>query len=158
MRENGNRLVRSLVWTGLTLAVGLVARRLTGEGMETYATLQKPPLAPPPWLFPAVWTLLYVLMGLSAARIADVADSRRRDALFLYGVQLFVNFWWPILFFRLEQRGAAFLWLLLLVYLVVRMIRSFAPLDRRATYYNVPSVVWLLFAGYLNLAAWLLNK
>ena len=142
----------------LALAVGGLSAWVTRGAMARFETLQKPPLAPPGWLFPVVWTILYTLMGVSAALIWRTERLRRDTPLWRYGVQVVLTVWWPVLFFLLEARLAAFFLLLALIAAVIWMLRSFARLSRTAAWLNAPYLLWLLFAGYLNLGVYLLNR
>ena len=142
----------------LALAVGAVAGLLTKDSFAQYLELRQPPLSPPAWLFPVVWTILYVLMGLGSARIYLSADGGRSAALGLYGGQLAVNFFWPLLFFRWQLRMLALFWLALLIVLIVYMIKRFAALDKAAAYAQAPYLLWSCFAFYLNAAVWWLNR
>ena len=117
-----------------------------------------PPLSPPPWVFPVVWTLLFALMGIGAARIWMRQPSRGRTrALELFAVQLGFNFFWSIIFFNFQQFGLALLWLLILWALIVWMILAFRRVDRPAALLQIPYLLWVSFAAYLNLGVWLLN-
>ena len=107
---------------GISLGTGVLSALCTMGTMERYGMLRQPPLSPPGWVFPVVWTGLFALMGVSAWRVWQRSGGkRRRRALLLYGLQLAVNFTWPILFFRLGAYGPAFFWLLLLLALVSMM-------------------------------------
>ncbi len=141
----------------IPLAIGLFAGLLTRNQMMQYDTLQKPALAPPPSAFPAVWTLLYILMGISSYLIWTSYSPGKASALRLYAIQLAVNFVWPILFFGLRLRLIAFLWLCLLIVLVVCMISRFYAINHTAAFLQIPYLVWLLFAAYLNLSVFVLN-
>ncbi len=156
MRKNA--LGTYILFLLIPLAVGGASALLTGDSMAAYERLKQPPLAPPGLVFPVVWTVLYLLMGFSAALVWRSGSPRREDAVFTFGAQLFVNFWWTILFFRLEVRLASFFWLLLLVALVAVMIVRFWRIRPVAGILNLPYLAWLLFASYLNLAVFLLNK
>ena len=142
----------------IPVVLGALVSFITREGMDAYAALRQPPLAPPGWLFGAVWSVLYVLMGLSLAMIRLSRDSRREDALFLFSLQLFVNLVWPILFFCWELRLSALFVLLLLIVLVVAMITRFWRIRPAAGALNLPYLIWLGFAAWLNLAVYLLNR
>ena len=144
----------------IPLAVGGLASLLTGNAMETFATVEQPPLSPPAWLFPIVWTVLYILMGVSSYLISesDASEEQKTRALTIYGVQLAVNFLWPIFFFNLGWYLFSFFWLLLLWGLVAWMILEFSKISELAARLNVPYLVWLTFAGYLNFAIWWLNR
>ncbi len=147
-----------LVSVAIALSVGGLAGFLTRGGMAAYAALAQPPLAPPGWLFPPVWTVLYLLMGVAAARVYVAKTPCTVRALTLYGAQLIVNFFWPFLFFNLEARFFAFLWLLLLFALVVLTTIHFYRISKKAGYLMLPYLLWLLFAGYLNFFTYLLNR
>ncbi len=148
------------IWIAVCEAVGLLAGLLTRAGSEIYAiTAIKPPLSPPAWLFPVVWTVLYALMGIGAARIALSPPSQDRSrSLNLMVTQLIVNFFWPLLFFNAQAYGFAFIWLLLLWFLVLWMILSFSKLDKTAALLQIPYILWLTVAAYLNAAVWMLNS
>ena len=127
--------------------------------MEVFAQLDKPPLSPPGWLFPVVWTILYILMGI-ASWLVLTSEAKREDiveALIIYGASLVVNFVWPLLFFRLNWYLFAFAWLILLWVLILKTIRLFAPISKEAALLMVPYLVWVTFAGYLNLGIAVLN-
>ncbi|MBR4658183.1 MAG: tryptophan-rich sensory protein [Clostridia bacterium] len=143
---------------GIALAVGLISALASMEGMKRFAQLSQPPLAPPGWLFPVVWTALYTLMGISAARVYLKNTMDTRPALLIWSAQLIVNALWSPLFFSLGLRLAAFVWLLILIVLVVRMIADFKKIDILAGNLQFPYLIWLLFAAYLNMGTYLLNR
>lgn len=143
-------------WIALSEAVGVLAGWLTREGVELFsATALQPPLSPPEWVFPIVWSILYALMGISAARIA-MSDSQYGLNLFIG--QLVVNFFWSLLFFNARAYGFAAVWLVLLWLLVLAMILVFRKSDPLAAWLQVPYLLWLGFALYLNVGVWLLNR
>ena len=140
------------------LAVGGISALITGDAMSSFSSLEKPPLSPPPWLFPAVWTVLYTLMGISAARIwYSEPGPMRSKGLNLFIAQLVVNFFWSIIFFNLQAFELAFLWLLLLWGLVLWMILTFRKVDPVAALLQIPYLIWLTAAAYLSAGVWLLN-
>lgn len=149
-----------LLWILLTEAVGALSGWLTKDAMSAYGqTIIQPPLSPPGWLFPAVWTLLYALMGISAARVYLSPPSKARSlGLNLFVGQLVVNFFWSPIFFNLQAFGLAFFWLLLLWGLVLWMILVFRKVDPLAAKLQIPYLLWLTFAAYLNLGVWYLNR
>ena len=149
-----------LIWVLAALAVGGLAGFLSRSGMKTYEQMaQQPPLSPPMWLFPVVWTILYVLMGISAGLVAVSPDSvARRKSLNLMVAQLVVNFFWPLFFFNLQAYGFALLWLLLLWVLVLAMILQMRKVVPLAGLLQVPYLLWLTFALYLNAGVWILNR
>ena len=151
MKKNWKTLLICIL---IPLAVGTVAGLLTKGGMEQFQELNKPMLAPPAWLFPVVWTIFYILMGASSYLILD----SKGKALTIYGYQLLVNFLWPVFFFNFGWFGFSYLWLILLWILVAKMIWEFDKISLTAALLNIPYLLWLSFAGYLNLTIWLLNR
>ena len=150
---------KPLRFIAIPLLVGCIAALLTTDSMKTFATLDKPALSPPGWLFPVVWTILYTLMGISVYLIAtsSTAPIERAKALAIYTYQLAVNFLWSIFFFNFQWYFFSFLWIILLWILVILMIRAFWKIDRTAAYLNIPYLLWITFAAYLNLGIWILN-
>ena len=148
-----------IISIGIAIAVGTLSGLLSMGGMEAYAeSVTKPALTPPAWLFPVVWTILYTLMGISAARVWLMPDSPERSrGLNLYVAQLVVNFFWSLIFFNAAAYGFALLWLLLLIGLVFGMTLCFWKIDRLAALLQIPYILWLLFAAYLNAGIWRLN-
>ncbi len=146
-------------WIIGTEAVGALAGLLTRNATKIYNTsVVKPPLSPPPVVFPIAWGILYALMGIGAARIWMTEPSLERTrSLRLYLLQLGFNFAWSFLFFSFQAYGFAFLWLAILWILIVRMALSFFDLDRPAALIQIPYLLWVLFAAYLNLGVWKLN-
>ena len=136
----------------ISLGAGLLSVFLTGGSIRQYADMYKPPLAPPGWVFPIVWTILYILMGIAAWRVFESQGADRRLAISLYGNQLLLNIVWPLLFFNLQIYFFAFAWLLLLWLMIYLTMRQFAMLDQKAGTLLIPYLVWVTFAGYLNLA------
>ena len=157
MKINKKLLIVCLV---IPLAVGSIAALLTGGGMESFETLNQPPLSPPGWLFPVVWTILYVLMGIASYLVLTSGKPREqiRRALVLYGVQLAFNFLWSILFFSLSAYLFALIWLAALWLLILATIISFHRLSDIAGWLMVPYLVWVTFAGYLNFGIYLRNR
>ena len=143
----------------IPLAVGALAGRLSREGMSLYQTMYKPLLSPPGWVFPVVWSLLYILMGIASCLVycSDASLPRKKRALILYGLQLAVNFVWPLLFFRFGLQWLSFFWLLLLIGLVWACMTLFRYILPRAGKLMLPYLLWLFYAAYLNLGAALLN-
>ena len=147
-------------WIGLSEAVGFLSGWLTRQGTKIYqSTVAQPPLSPPPAVFPVVWAVLFALMGIGAARIwMAPPSSNRTRALLLFFVQLAFNFFWSIIFFNLQAFGFAFFWLLALWALIIGMIATFARVDKAAAWLQLPYLLWVTFAAYLNLGVWLLNR
>ena len=149
-----------LLCIAIPLIVGGFSAALTGNSMEVFGNVSKPPLSPPAWLFPVVWTILYTLMGISSYLIISSGAEKEAidSAIRLYAYQLIVNFLWPTFFFNFQWYGFSFLWLLLLWILVLLMILRFREISRVAAYMNLPYLIWLTFAGYLNFGIWILNR
>ncbi len=143
----------------IPLAVGGLSAWLSRDGMMYYENLYKPLLAPPGWVFPVAWTLLYILMGIASCLVycGDASQPRKKRALTVYAVQLGVNFVWPLLFFRFGLFWLAFFWLLLLCILVWACMVMFRYILPKAGNLLLPYLLWLLFAVYLNLGVCLLN-
>lgn len=146
-------------WILFAEAVGALSGWLAREGTRIYVkTAKKPPLSPPAAVFPVVWGILFLLMGIGAARIYLSPPSRDRTrGLALFFLQLFFNFFWSIIFFNRQRYGAAFLWLLVLWGLIFWMIVTFRKTDSVAAWMQVPYLLWVTFAAYLNLGVWVLN-
>lgn len=147
-----------LLCLGLPLAVGGLSALLSGS-MAGYRELIRPPLSPPGWVFPVVWAVLFLLMGWASFRISESGAPKeaKRQALGIYGLQLFVNFLWSPVFFRLELRLTAFIILLALWLLICLTIHRFSAIDEKAGDLLLPYLIWVTFAGYLNLGIFILN-
>ncbi len=140
----------------IPLALGGIVGFITSGSMD-YDVLRQPALSPPAILFPIVWTILYILMGVSFGLLMDkgVLDD---NAKWIYYIQLFVNLVWPILFFTLKWRLLAFIWIIVLDFLVLTMVVKFYGKDKIAGMLQIPYLAWVLFATYLNLGVYLLNR
>ena len=160
MNMNKNNWKTYAFWILLSEAVGLLAGLLTRNATEAFGQLvAQPPLSPPAILFPIVWTVLYALMGFGAARIRLTPPSPERSrGINLFIAQLIVNFFWPLIFFNAQAYGFALLWLLLLLGLVLWMILTWRKIDPLAAKLQIPYLLWLTFAAYLNFGVWLLNR
>ena len=144
----------------LSEGVGALAGWLTREGPEYFSrAVNKPAFTPPAAVFPAAWAALYALMGVGAGRVAALDGSPERTrALGCFYAQLAVNFLWSLIFFNLRAYGLAFGALTLLFGLIVWMTLSFGSLDKLSGQLQIPYLLWVLFAGYLNVGVWALNK
>jgi len=143
----------------IPLLVGGLASFLTRGGMDVFMQLNQPPLSPPGWVFGVVWTILYILMGVSSYLViqSGAGEEVVNKALSIYVYQLIVNFLWPTFFFNFGWYLFSFLWLVLLWILVLIMIIRFYNVSKLAGILQIPYLIWLTFAGYLNLGVWLLN-
>lgn len=140
----------------IPLGVGIFSSLFTRGNMDIYSTINVPPLAPPSILFPIVWTILYILMGVSSGMIYTSGQKSGR-ALTIYGISLFVNFLWSIIFFNLKAFLFAFIWLVLLIFLVAFTIVEYLKINKVAAYLQIPYLLWVAFAGYLSFGIFLLN-
>ena len=144
---------------GISLGVGALSSLISMFGRENFENAVKPPLNPPQWLFPIVWTILFVLMGVSSylIYISNSEDEEKNKALTVYAVQLLVNFFWPIIFFNLSAYLFASIWILLLLGLIIAMIISFHKINKTAAFLQLPYLIWVMFATYLTIAITILN-
>ena len=143
----------------IPLLVGLLSFLLTRKGINFYRNnLIKPSFAPPSFLFGIVWTILYVLMGISSYFIYNSMSCHRGNCLLLYFINLVLNFFWPIIFFNLQARLFAFLFILLLDIVVLFMIFCFYGINKKASYLQIPYFIWLIFASILNFSVYFLNR
>ena len=140
----------------IPVGIGLIIGAITSSSIE-YNTLIKPVFAPLSILFPIVWTILYVLMGVSYG-ILESKSLVNLEINFIYYFQLLVNALWSIIFFTFKWRLFAFIWLLILLLLIVMMIIKFYQRDKVAGLLQIPYLLWALFASYLNFAIYLLNR
>lgn len=149
-------IVAFTVFMIIPIATGLLASYLTTGNMSIYDNIIKPPLSPPSIVFPIVWSVLYVLMGISSYLVYQ--NTERIGPLFTYFLSLFVNFFWSIIFFNWQEFGFAFIWLLLLWFLILLTILDYWKISKPAAILQIPYLIWVTFAGYLNFMIWLLNK
>ena len=143
----------------IPLAIGSLSGFLTSESMEMFSSINKPPLSPPAILFPIVWTILYILMGIASYLILTSGQEKNRikNALTVYSLQLIFNFFWSIWFFNFGWYLFAFAWLIILWILIFNTIVSFYAISKPVAYLLLPYLLWVTFAGYLNFAIYLLN-
>ncbi len=143
-----------------SIAIPVILGAIVGfiiSGSIDYNSLQKPFLAPPSIVFPIVWTILYILMGISYGILESKSQADSSIKLIYYS-QLFVNALWSILFFYLKWRFFAFLWLVFLLALILIMIKTFYNKNKVSGLIQIPYLLWTLFADYLNLSIYLLNR
>lgn len=156
-----NKIKPYVISAVIALAVGGLSALLTAGSMDLYSEIVQPPLAPPSFLFPIVWTVLYILMGISAAMIYLERDNKPAEvsrALIVYAVNLFLNFFWSIIFFNMRAFLFSFIWLILLWITILIMIIKFYRIKPVAGLLQIPYLLWVTFAGYLNLAIYILNR
>ena len=162
MTERKKKAVQAYVFFILTaLAVGGISAFIARDNMNIYDEIIKPPLAPAGFLFPVVWTVLYILMGISAAMVwlqRDKNNDKAVNALLWYAASLVVNFIWSPLFFNFRLFLPAFIVLAVLLILILKTVWEYRGIFPFAAYLQIPYIIWVSFAGYLNLAIWILNK
>ena len=147
-----------IICVAIPLAVGGLAAFLTMGAMDDFGSLKQPPLSPPGWLFPVVWTILYTLMGVASYFVLTSGKpARSKTALTVYGVQLFFNFLWSIIFFDLGWYLFAFFWIIALWLLIILTTVLFRRISKPAGYLMIPYILWVSFAAYLNLGIYILN-
>lgn len=156
MNKNGTKKLAVSIAIGL--GTGLLSVLLTLGNFKAYSALLQPPLAPPGWLFPVVWTILYILMGVSAYLVYECDTEEKYIGLAVYVLQLIFNFLWLIIFFNIRNLLFAFVWLVFLWVLVLAMAISFYKVNKTAGLLQIPYLLWVTFAGYLNIALYILNK
>ena len=155
--KTANRNLTYLISVAIALGVEVLSAWVN-TGLFQTPELTPPPLAPPAWIFPVVWTILFILMGVSAAKVFTSGSPGTSDALFIYATQLVVNFLWTVFYFHFRALLLSFFWLVFLLALVGLMVVRFERSSPGAGKLQLPYLLWLLFAAYLNLATWLLNR
>ena len=155
MKIQWDKLLRSIA---LPLAVGGASALISMDSMQNFSSLNQPPLSPPAWMFPLAWSILYVLMGIAAYLVSESGmPARSKTAMTVYGVQLFFNFFWSIIFFNFEAYLFAFIWLIILWVLIIVNTVLFFGINKKAGFLMIPYILWVTFAAYLNLAIYLIN-
>lgn len=149
MKQNKN-----LFYIFLPLIIGIVVGLITQQSI-TYNTIIKPPLSPPNIIFPIVWTLIYLLMGISYFLIKKEKNTALETMI--YYTQLFINAMWSIIFFNLRWYFFSIIWIILLDILVAIMIYLFYKKNKISGYINTLYFVWLIFATYLTIGIYILN-
>ncbi len=141
----------------ITILIGTIPSIFVFKNMDVYNTLNRPPLSPPGFIFPIAWTILYILMGISFYKVMDSESKYKEEAKLIYYIQLITNALWTPIFFGLKQYFLAFVWLLMLLVFVIFMVTIFYKINKKSAYLQIPYILWLLFASYLNFYIFLLN-
>lgn len=141
----------------ITLLVGSFFTLFIMDSFNIYNTMDKPFLSPNKIVFPIVWSVLYILMGISLYIVSESKYLNKDKSYLLYILQLLVNSVWPLFFFKFRLFFVSFLIVLLLIYLVIKLILEFYKINKLATYLQIPYLLWLIFASYLSLGVFLLN-
>lgn len=155
------RFIPLILSIGIPLILGGITAALMPNMKEVYSGLTKPVFAPPSFVFPIVWTILYVMMGIAAYKVYilkyDGIDVS--SALFVYSIQLLLNFLWTFIFFGFRLYGIAFIELIILVFFVLLTIKRFYDkAGKESALLMVPYLIWLVYAGVLNFYVWMLNE
>ena len=151
------KIISLIICISIPLAVGSLSAFLTKDAMN-YSEIIKPGFAPPAFIFPIVWTILYILMGISSYIICSSDSPMKQSALNWYAIQLLFNFIWSLIFFNLQNYLFAFIWLIALIICICIMIIKFYKISPTAAYLQIPYLLWCMFAAYLNFNIYLLNK
>ena len=157
MKLNKSRLFKCIA---IPLVIGGISAFLTRGSMEVFESLNQPPLSPPGWLFPIVWTILYTLMGIASYLVleSNADPDKISSAMTIYIWQLAVNFLWPTFFFNFGWYLFAFVWLVFLWILVLITTLRFLNVSKIAGILMIPYLLWTTFACYLNFGVWFLNR
>ena len=150
-------LKKLLISLAISLGTGLLSGLISMSGMDSFETVVQPPLAPPAFLFPIVWTILYILMGISSYIVWESDSENKQKALAVYGLQLAVNFFWSIIFFNYQAYLFALIWIILLWVLIIIMIYEFSKVSKLSAILQIPYLLWVTFATYLTFGIFLLN-
>ena len=154
MKINWKKLIIIAI---ITFIIGGLFSFLTISGIDAFKSLKKP-IEIPGFIFPIVWSILYILMSVSLYIVLESNNQNKNKGLVIYGLQLVVNSLWTLIFFGLKNYLLSFVWLVLLFGLIIYMLIVFFRINKTATYLNIPYILWVMFAGYLNLSIYLLNK
>ena len=160
-KETKSKITAFIIAVTIPLATGGFSAFLTRNNMDIYEEIITPPLSPPSFLFPVVWTVLYFLMGVSAAFIWKKRKENKEEtetALLIYAASLVFNFIWSLIFFNSRMYLFSFIWLIALLILIITTIIKYKKLSSAAAYIQIPYALWVTFAGYLNFGIFILNR
>ena len=151
------KVLKNIFYLFFPLLIGAVSSFVSGNMSSFYGDLTKPTFAPPGFIFGIVWPILYVLMGIAYYLVKRQNLFKNSDATFWYYTQLFFNFFWSIIFFRFESLWFSFFWLVLLFVFIIITFIKFKSINKTSAYLLIPYIIWVVFAGYLNLSFAILN-
>jgi len=141
----------------IPLVVGGISAYLTKDAMTLFKSMKQPPLSPPGILFPIVWTILYILMGISSYLVYTSKNNDKKNILVIYFIQLCFNFFWSILFFRFSLYWIALVWLIVMyIFIILYTVKS-RKVSVTASNLFIPYILWCTFACYLNIMIAILN-
>ncbi len=157
MKIDFKKVGKIVLAIAIPLLIGGLSALITMNSMNLFDTITKPPLAPPKWLFPLVWAILYIMMGISSYLLFKANSEESRETLVLYGVQLFFNFWWSIIFFNFKAYWFAVIWLLIMCIIILNLVVKSKKINEEAFWLLLPYLLWCIFALYLNFSIAVLN-
>lgn len=149
------KIIKNLFYIFLPIIIGTIVGIITSNSID-YSNLTKPPFAPSGIVFPIAWTIIYLLMGISYFLFKNNTYDNQKESL-VYYLQLFVNALWSIIFFNLEWRFFAIIWIFILDILVILIVYLFYKKYKISAYLNIPYILWLIFATYLTIGIYILN-
>lgn len=148
-------IIKNIFYLTLPLILGTIIGLLTSNNID-YKMLTKPPLSPPSIIFPIVWTIIYILIGISYYLFKKNSYNNKLESI-IYYIQLFVNLTWSIIFFTLKLRFISIIWILILIILIYLLITLFYQKNKISAYLLIPYLIWCIFATYLNIGIYILN-
>ena len=157
MNIDFKKILKVGLFIAIPLLIGGLSALITMGNMQLFDSINKPPLAPPKWLFPVAWTILYIMMGIASYFLYKADSEEGREALVLYGIQLFFNFWWSIIFFNLKAYLFAAIWLFTMWIIILILLIKSKKIDVRSFWLLLPYFLWTTFAFYLNVGIAILN-
>ena len=157
MNIDFKKILKVGLFIAIPLLIGGLSSLITMGNMQLFDSINKPPLAPPKWLFPVAWTILYIMMGIASYFLYKADSEEGREALVLYGIQLFFNFWWSIIFFNLKAYWFAAIWLFTMWIIILILLIKSKKIDVRSFWLLLPYFLWTTFAFYLNVGIAILN-
>ena len=157
-RHMFKNILKLIICIIVPMLVGGISGVATVAGIKDwYVHLNKPFFNPPNYLFGPVWSILYLLMGVSLFMILQSKSITKKKAISIFFVQLFLNFWWSFLFFKFQLLGISLIEIVLMWLSILWMIIEFKKINKTAAYLQIPYLAWVTFASLLNLAIWYLN-
>lgn len=141
----------------ITIIIGILPSIFVFKNMYIYNEVSKPAFSPPSIVFPVAWSILYILMSISIYRVTVSDNINRDEARLIYFIQLITNALWTPIFFGAREYFLAFLWIIMLIVFVIAMVIKFYRIDKISAYLQIPYIIWLLFAAYLNFNIFVLN-
>lgn len=149
-----NDKLKNITYIFLPLIGGIIVGLITSSAIRN-ETLVNPPLSPPSIIFPIVWTILYLLMGISFYKYKKYNNNETTETL--YHLQLVINYFWSIFFFVFKWYLFSIIWIILLDIILIILLSRFKKEYNTSFYLNIPYLIWCLFATYLTIGIYILN-